>query len=38
MIPQLESVFEDAEKEIALLGETLSEADESGKVYVQWEE
>ena len=38
LFPELKDMFGDIEREIALLGENVSDADEEGRQRVQWEE
>lgn len=38
LVPELSDMFENTEREIELLGENVSEADEEGRLNIQWEE
>ncbi len=38
LLPELKDMFNGTEREIALLGENASEADEEGRQRVQWEQ
>lgn len=38
LVPELEDMFENTEREMGLLGENISEADEEGRLNTQWEE
>lgn len=38
LLPELEDMFENTEREIEQLGEKVSEADEEGRLNIRWEE
>lgn len=38
LVPGLADMFENTEREIELLGKNISEADEEGRLNIQWEE
>lgn len=38
LAPELADMFENTEREMEILGENISEADEEGRLNVQWEE
>lgn len=38
LVPELADMFGNTEREIELLGENISEADEEGRLNTQWEE